>query len=149
MHRRTDAETGVNVVTPEVPEIDIPVGAECVRLHFLGQVSLPGGFPISGQMGETVASYTIRYANGKVKEVPLRNGIEVAQSNMVFEATRVDPTATAAQRALVFVKDWTREHYQALLFSVPVDGGKVASISCKLSGQQSPLLLFAITAERG
>jgi hypothetical protein len=135
------------VVTPEVPEIEIPVGLESLRLHVLGQVTLPTGFPVVGSDGEIVAVYTVRYASGKSRDVPLRNGYEVAQSNLVSVATRIDAEATEAQRALVFAKDIAREQYQVLLFSLPVDGGKLASLHCKLNQQQPALAIFAITVE--
>ena len=46
------------------------------------------------------------------------------------------------------MKDMAREHYQVLLFSLPVHEGKIESIVWKLNGDQFPLALFAITAER-
>jgi len=135
------------VVTPGVPEVEIPVGLEGVRLHVLGQVTLPVGFPVVGADGESVAVYTLRYASGKSREVPLRNGFEVAQSNLVTVATRIDPLATEAQRALVFAKDLAREHYQVLLYSLPLEGGTLASLHCQLRNQTSALAIFAIAVE--
>ncbi len=52
------------------------------------------------------------------------------------------------QRALVFMKDMVREHYQVLLFSLLVQGCNIESIVWKLNGDQLPLALFAITPER-
>ncbi|MGO8735113.1 MAG: glycoside hydrolase family 2 protein [Terriglobia bacterium] len=135
------------VVIPEMPELTIPVQQECARLHVLGQVTFPNGFPVVGKDGEAMGSYTLRYASGKTREIPLRNGYEVVQSNLVSEATRIDPEATEAQRALVFVKDVAREQYQILLLSIPVEGGKLASLHCKLNRQQPALAIFALTAE--
>jgi hypothetical protein len=135
------------IVTPTVPEIEIPVGLETLRLHVLGQVTLPTGFPVVGSDGEIVGVYTLRYASGKTRDVPLRSGYEVAQSNLVNVATRIDAEATEAQRVLVFAKDIAREQYQALLFSIPVDGGKLASLHCKLNEKQPALAIFAVTVE--
>ena len=135
------------VVTPEMPELTIPVQQECIRLHVLGQVTFPNGFPVTGKGGEALGSYTLRYASGKTREIPLRNGYEVVQSNLVHDATRIDPEATEAQRALVFAKDIAREQYQILLLSIPVEGGKLTSLHCKLNGQQPALAIFAVTAE--
>jgi len=135
------------VVTPEVPLLDIPVGLEGLRVHVLGQVTLPAGFPVIGNQGEVVASYTLGYASGKTHEVPLRSGYEVAQSNLIDSATRINPIATESQRALLFVKDIAREQYQVLLFSLPVDGGKLTSFRCRLNTQQFALVIFAITVE--
>jgi hypothetical protein len=136
------------VLTPRFPEWEIPVGMAGVQLHFLGQVTLPTGFPVTGLAAQVAASYRIHYAGGKVQEIPLRQGFELAQANLVYEATRINPLPTTAQRVLEFVKDRAREHYQVLLFSVPTSGGKVDSITCRLFGDQ-PLLIFAITAELG
>jgi hypothetical protein len=135
------------VLTPEVPELEIPVGREGLRLHILGQVTFPTGFPIVGNEGEEIARYTLRYTSGKTQQVPLRNGREVAQSNLVHVATRIDPEATGAQRALYFPKDLAREHYQVLLFSVRTEQGRVASLQCKLNSQYSALAIFAATME--
>jgi beta-glucuronidase len=136
------------VLTPDVPEITIPIGADCSRLHLLGQVMFPVGYPVEGKRGETAATYTVHYAGGKTQELPVRHGIEVAQSNQVFESTRIDPIAVATQRAAEFVKDLARELYQVRLWSVPVGPGRVESLHCKLNGQQPALTIFAITAER-
>jgi hypothetical protein len=136
------------VVTPGVPEVEIPVGLAGVRVHVLGQVTMPAGFPVVGASGEAVAIYTLRYASGKSREVPLRNGYEVAQSNLVRVATRIDPQATEAQRALVFAKDLAREHYQVLLYSLPLESGTVASLHCRLTDQHSALAIFAIVVEQ-
>jgi len=136
------------VLTPDVPEITIPIGADCSRLHLLGQVMFPVGYPVQGKRGETAATYTVRYAGGKTQELPVRHGIEVAQSNQVFESTRIDPIAVATQRAAEFVKDLARELYQVRLWSVPVGPGRVESLHCKLNGQQPALTIFAITTEQ-
>jgi len=135
------------LVTPEAPEVEIPLGREGRRLHILGQVTFPTGFPVTGDDGEEIASYTLRYASGKTQQVPLRNGREVAQSNLIHVATRIEPETTAAQRALCFPKDIAREQYQVLLLSVPAEGGKLASLHCKLNDQHSALAIFAITVE--
>jgi hypothetical protein len=130
-----------------MPGLTILVEQECTRLHVLGQVTFPNGFPVVGMDGEAVASYTLRYASGKSREIPLRNGYEVVQSNLVHDATRIDPEATEAQRALVFAKDIAREQYQILLLSIPIEGEKLASLHCRLNGQPLALAIFAVTAE--
>jgi hypothetical protein len=134
------------VLTPERPEVAIPINRACDKLHILGQVTLPGGFPSNSIDGEKVAAYTLEYPAGQTREIPLRNGDEVAQANLVQDAGRIDPQTTEAQRALVFVKDLAREHYQILLYSVAAEGGSLARIRCRLAGQQ-PLVLFAVTVE--
>jgi hypothetical protein len=135
------------VVTPAVPEVGIPIGLEGSRVHILGQVTLPVGYPVAGRRGEALAVYTLRYASGKSREISLRNGYEVAQSNLIAVATRIDPQATEAQRALVFTKDVVREQYQVLLYSLSLEGGELASLDCQLRSPQSALAIFALTVE--
>ncbi len=136
------------VLTADSSPVTIPVKQSCTQVHFLGHVTLPGGFPPMGRSGEVVATYTVNYAGGKTQEIPLRNGIEVARANIVYGCTRIDPVATAAQPVLSFVKDWAREQYQVLLFSAPVEKHRVESLTAQLRGQQPPLLLFAVTLEQ-
>jgi hypothetical protein len=135
------------VLSPETPEVTISVGQECERLHILGQVTFPVGYPLVGKRGEKVATYWVRYTGGREREVPVRNGMEVAQSNRIHVATRIDPVASGAQRALEYVKDVVREQYQVLLWSLPVERGRVESVRCKLEAGQPALAVFAITAE--
>jgi beta-glucuronidase len=136
------------LLAQEAPEVTISVGQECERLHILGQVTFPVGYPVVGKRGEKVATYRVRYSGGREREVPVRNGMEVAQSNRIHGATRIDPVASGAQRALEYVKDVVREQYQVLLWSVPVERGKVESVRCKLEAGRPALAIFAITAER-
>ncbi|HZP01741.1 MAG TPA: glycoside hydrolase family 2 TIM barrel-domain containing protein [Terriglobia bacterium] len=135
------------VLTPDSPEVSIPVDSQCLRLHVLGHVTLPDGYPTLGTAGQTVATYALRPQSGKVREIPIRNSHEVVRANLVQVATRISPQATEAQRALLFLKDLAREHYQILLYSIPGSGEKLVSLSCRLNGQQPPLAIFAVTAE--
>jgi hypothetical protein len=135
------------VVTPENPEVTIPINRRCSKLHILGQVTLTAGFPSSGNDGDKIATYTLEYSGGRTAEIALRNGYEVAQANLIQDATRIDPQTTESQRALTYVKETAREHYQVLLYSIPVEGAALASIRCRLIGEQPPLALFAITTE--
>jgi hypothetical protein len=135
------------VVTPENPEAVIPVNRRCDRLHILGQVTFAGGFPSTVQDGGQAGSYVLEFSDGRKKEISLRHGHELAQANLIQDAGRLDPQTTDSQRALLFVKDTAREHYQVLLYSIPVQGATLARIRCKLEGQQPPLAVFAITTE--
>jgi hypothetical protein len=135
------------VLTADTPEVSIPIGRRCSKLHFLGQVTLPEGYPLEGRAGDVVAVYSIIGANGAAEDLPVRNGIEVAQSNCIHEATRIDPIATEAQPALMFKKDIVREQYQFLLWSVSIKPGRVQSLKCKLNRGQPSLAILAITTE--
>jgi hypothetical protein len=91
----------------------------------------------------------LQYANGKTQTLPVRNGFEIAQSNRIHSATRIDPIAASAQPAVEYIKDIVREQYQLLLWSIPTNGSKLASMRCKLNSQQAPLAIFAVTSEQG
>jgi len=136
------------VVTPEAPEIVIPVGRACQNLHILGQGLFGKAYPVVGKDGDTVASYTVEYADGTSKAIPLRNGYEVVVANIIEDATRLGAEPSEAQRALLYIKDIAREHYQILLYSIPVEGKSVARLRCKLNADQPPLGIFAVTTER-
>ena len=142
-----DGHTRPLILSSEVPKVSISIRRFCRRLHILGQVTFPDGFPVVGKDGEVVASYILEYSDGATQEFPLRNGHEVTRSNLIRGASRIEPIATEAQPALLFVKDIAREQYQILLYSLPVDGKELASIQCKLNGDQAPLSIFAITVE--
>lgn len=135
------------VLTQEVPEFTIPMNRRCSKIHFLGQVTFPLGYPLHGQHGESVAVYSIVGANGASQDLPVRNGIETAQANRIYQATRVDPIATEAQAALDFDKDIVREQYRFLLWSVTVKPGQVRSVRCRLNSGQPSLAILAITTE--
>jgi hypothetical protein len=135
------------VVTPEVPEVEIRIAQKCARLHILGQVTLPGGFPTAGIPGETVAEYVVKYVGGQTQRVPLRNGIEICTGSLTYRASRIAPGASASQKALTFIRAFARERYQVLLLSIDVGKTPVESLKLSLRAQQLPLLLFAITAE--
>lgn len=135
------------VLTAAVPEMVIPIHQKCTQLHILGQVSFPVGYPLAGQAGESAAEYTLRYASGKMQTLPVRNGIEVAQSNCIDRATRIAPVATAAQPAVEYIKDIVRERYQVLLWSIAIQQEELVSLQCRLNSNQPALAIFAITAE--
>src|SRR5262249_26529646 len=136
------------LLTTAVPEMLIPIHQKCTQLHFLGQVSIRVGYPLAGQAGESAAVYTLRYAGGKIQTLPVRNGIEVAQANCIYRATRIAPVATAAQPAVEYIKDIAREHYQVLLWSIPTQPETLVSLACRLNPKQRALAIFAITAEQ-
>jgi hypothetical protein len=73
--------------------------------------------------------------------------MEAAQANLIHAATRINPVATETQRALEYVKDVVREHYQVFLWTIEVKRGLLESLKCALEQGQPALAIFAITAE--
>jgi hypothetical protein len=157
-------------LTTEATRIEIPIGRDRVqKLHILGNVTLPDGYPVRGRLGETVGRYVIEYADGEREEHPLRLGQELARANMIAVASRVNPVATSTERVAVFTKDRIREAYQVLRLSLPVKPKHVHRFVCEFNPRAPAaagpppsthhdvgpapdahsLLVFAITAELG
>lgn len=135
------------VLTPSHPSLSIPIGRACSRIHVLGHISCPGGFPPGGASGSQAGEIRLEYSDGSSEQIPLRHGYEVARGNLIYKCGRIDPIATEAQRALLFVKDTAREQYQVLLYSLDTKGRKVAALHYRLNAGEQPLLLFAVTTE--
>ena len=136
------------VLTPDFPKIVIPIRQTCAQLHILGQVSFPLGYPLIGRAQEQVAVYRVQYANGKTQELQVRNGVEVAQSNLIYGATRIAPTATVAQPAVEYINDPAREDYQILLWSIPALSEELQSMQCVLHSAKPAIAIFAVTLEQ-
>ncbi len=136
------------LVTGSGFELEIPIRQRCIRLHVLGNISLPLGFPLAGKPGEVAAIYELRSTSGEVTEIPIRWGLEVVQGNMIHHGTRILPVAAESQPAIEYIKDVAREQYQILLYSMPVIKAEmISSLRCKVVDARSWLALFAITAE--
>lgn len=124
--------------------VQVPVKRTCRAIHFLGNVTAPGGFPKSAKAGDIAGRFRIVQTGGE-KEIQIRQGFEAARASLIYEATRIQPIAIQAQPVLTFIKDPAREHYQVLLFSVPVDG-HVEAIVMEGDGKDA-LLMFGIATE--
>jgi hypothetical protein len=135
------------VVSPGESKLIVPIHQPCARLHLLGQVSFPLGYPLRGTLGETVATYTLEYAGGRKQAVPVRWGMEVVQANCIAGATRITPIAINAEPVLQFIRDVAREQYQLLLWSVPIRSGVLESLHCRATGSKDHMAIFAITTE--
>lgn len=158
------------LLTPSQHRVEVSVNLQADRLHFLGNVTLPDGYPVIGRFGEQVARYLIVYADGEQQEAPLRWGQEIARSNMIAVASRIDPSTSFGERVMSYVKEPTREIYQTRLLSVDTKPKMIVRLVCELQGSSSPaigpppdmhhavgpplspggqaVVLFAMTAER-
>jgi hypothetical protein len=130
-------------------ELEIPIALRCTRLHILGGISLPQGYPLVGKAEEVAATYEVLSASGKSTEIPLRWGFEVVQANMIHEGTRILPVATETQAAIEYIKDVAREQYRIMLYSTPrLEAGTIASLRCKVADERNWIAIFAITVEQ-
>ena len=130
-------------------DLEIPIGQRCTRLHVLGSISLPLGYPMIGKAGEVAATCEVLTTSGKATEIPLRWGFELVQGNMIHDGTRILPVASETQAAIEYIKDAAREQYQILLYSTPRwEAEMIASLRCKVADERNWIAIFAITAER-
>jgi hypothetical protein len=156
-----ESEVRPIVLTPKNPEVAISIRHACRKLHILGQVTFGRGYPVNGTpdlsgkfysgiahyFGDVVAEYTLHFAGAETRVLPVRNGIEVAHANRIFEASRILPIALSAPPALEYVKDIVREQYQILLWSIPLEMKYLENIRCTLTCGQGNVAIFAITTE--
>ena len=148
--------------------IEIPVHAQADRVHFLGNVTVPDGYPTRGEAGEAMGTYTIVYQDGERQEIPLRWGLEVTRSNLIVSSTRLNPVAQLSTPVLDYVKEISYEQYWTFLYTLPVKPKAIDRIVVSLkplpaerplislpnqtgsgyAAGDTALLIYAITAER-
>jgi hypothetical protein len=148
--------------------VEIPVHLEADRLHFLGNVTVPDGYPTRGEPAAQIGSYTIYYVDGSKQEIPLRWGLEVTRANLICSATRLNPLAQLSTAVIKYTPNESYEDYRTFLYTVAVKRKTIDRmvITMKPLGSGRPLislpnetgsgyaagetalLLFALTAER-
>ena len=132
----------INASTPFELAVNRAVGEVCL----VGNVSMPKGFPIGGEFGETAATLVLTYSDGETTEIPLRNGQEITTAAGWYGPSRINPVASGAPRALRIINDMDREHYVANLFRVKTsDSATLESVSIKNVGEGYQLLLYGVT----
>ncbi len=134
----------VNAETPLTFKAD--KGAKAV--WFVGNVSMPKGFPIGGVFGEQVGEIVFEYADGTTETTPLRNGMEISTACAWFGPSRINPRASHAPRALHFINHTDREFYVANLYKLALDSAKeVSNITLKVTAEEYDLLTYGATEQ--
>ncbi len=156
------------VVVMTGKSVDVPVHAEADRLHFLGNVTVPDGYPTRGEVGAEIGTYTIHYSDRTKQEVPLRWGLEVTRSNVVSSSTLLNPVALLSSSVIAYTRDKSYEDHRTYVFTLPVKRKMIDRVVIALkplpadrplislpnqtgsgyAAGETALLLFAITAER-
>jgi hypothetical protein len=166
-----EGETEPVVLNSSRPEIRIPIDATADRLLVLGNVTVPDGYPVIGNIRSTVGRYTVVYADGERQPVELRWGENVSRSNLIAVASRINPVTAHGERVILFPKDPVREVYQTRLLAIPTKPKRIRALECVFRPPAEPfvgppasthhsrgvtpatdkqsLLLFAVTAENG
>ncbi len=137
------------MLTRETPREIIEIGQPLSALHFLGHVSIVS-YPVNGDFGEAIAEYLIVFGDGSRERVELRNGLNVARANQVYEGSRIDPIAIEAPVVVECAKDPDFNLSQVRYYRhVPTSSSRlVKEIQFRLAGDEERLpLLYALTIE--
>ncbi len=134
------------IVIPFGKSVTIPVGQTARAVYFFGNVSLPKGWPISGEYGEEIGGYTIRYADGTSTKRILKNGEDITTVTGVFGPSRIDPRAANAPRVLSFSHDYDREQYHINLLKVETKSdAPITEINIWVTAPDYYLLTYGIS----
>jgi len=115
-------------------------------LYLIGMTVLGEAYPFRGEINYPVAALTLSYADGTQTRMDLRNGREVCTVFMLYGSSRIEPTASEAERALTFTYDPNWESYAANLLKVPLkEGETLKSVTIHSLDEQYPVLLYGAT----
>jgi hypothetical protein len=129
--------------------VEIPFDGEADRVHFLGNVTVPDGYPTRGGAGEPMGSYTIIYKDGERQENPLRWGLEVARSNFIVSSTQLNPVALLSAPVIDYAKEVSFEQYRTFLYTVRVKHKPIDRIIVSLKPLPSDRPLISLPNQTG
>ncbi len=146
---RADLRAGRPLVANALSGIlKIRVGSAGSAVFFIGQASMSYGYPADGKIGDPVGRYVIRYDDGTVQEIPIRNGMEAVTVHKLYNASVIEPTGTGIMKVLEFSYDASFEVYQINLLKVETDASRIiGSIDMEVTDPAYSLLLYGITLE--
>jgi len=130
-------------------ELVLPVGTKAGAVYFLGNVSMPWGYPAYGEVGDEAGQYILEYEDGSRKEIPLRNGIEITTALASVGPSRIDPIARKATPAIRYHYDLNWEHYIIQLFETrSATESPLKQIRIQVTDQRYTLLLYGVTIRK-
>ena len=136
--------------TPYVVDgtLTVPVGLAAKGLWVIGNVSMPKGYPIAGDYGETVASYTVEYTDGSAELHLMKNGEDFTTATGLHGPSRIEPHAENAPRVMRFRHEMAWEHYVVNARYLPTDPTKtVKALVLKNADNGYLPLFYGLTAE--
>jgi len=129
-------------------KITVPIGKAASNIYFIGNVSMPKGYPTGGEYGEEAGAYTVVYTDGTRQTTALRNGADLTTAAAFYGPSRIDPAAENARRILKYTYDLNWEHYVVNLFRLPADKIKtIERIEIEGRGDGYYLLLYGLTVQ--
>ena len=122
-------------------------GIDRSAVTVIGAVSLPGGYPITGEYGEVGARVTVVFSDGESEEFLMRNGIEFTTAHTTLASSRISPRAEKAKRFAEFNYDKNLDNY--ILNSLELDLSskkKVTEVRFESVGDKYALLIYGVFA---
>lgn len=139
------------VSTPYVVDdtLTVPVNMAANGLWIIGNVSMPKGYPISGDYGEAVAEYVVEYTDGSTEAHMMKNGEDFTTATALHGPSRIEPYAENAPRVARFRYEMAWEHYVINARYISTDPQKaVKSLTLKNVGNGYLPLFYGLTAEK-
>jgi len=122
-------------------------GANASEISLIGAVSMPKGYPISGEYGEEGAKMTLIFKNGEEKAFPLRNGIEFTTAMMTYGPSRIDPIGEKTVRFANYGYDKNHENYIINKLNISLGGlYDIESVKFTSSDKGYDLLIYEVYA---
>lgn len=127
---------------------EIEINDKASGLYFIGNVSMPDAYPISGEMGDVIGRYRVIYKDGTEDEYILRNGMEITTAFMLFGPSRINPVCPNANRVIEFSYDYDFEQYIVNCMSIKTDEKKIIDrLVCETVDGKN-ILIYGITKEK-
>lgn len=125
------------------------LGFECAEgadgITLLGLACIPGGYPISGEYGQEVATVRVSYTDGREESFSLRNGIELTCAYASLGSSRIDPRGERTERFAEFGYDKNFENYVINRLDLPLTGeSEISGIELVSANNGYGLLIYGI-----
>jgi hypothetical protein len=128
--------------------IVVPIHRKASMLYVIGNVSMPKGFPITGEYGELAGEYVVEYADGSTEVHPVRNGYEITIATGQHGPSRIEPYAANAPRVFRYHYRFDWEHYVINLGKIAVDPEReIKSLILREAGNGYSLLVYGVSAK--
>ncbi|MBQ9098044.1 MAG: hypothetical protein IJY50_01280 [Clostridia bacterium] len=129
--------------------LTVPVGQAVKGLWVIGNVSMPKGYPISGDYGEDAVEYTVEYTDGSTDRFMMKNGEDVTTATGLHGPSRIEPYAANSPRAMRFRHQMAWEHYVVNARYLAADPTKtVRALVLRNAGNGYLPLFYGLTVEK-
>ena len=129
--------------------VTVPVNRKAAEIYVVGNVSMPKGYPITGEYGEEAAVYTVQYADGSEETHVMRNGYEITTATGQHGPSRIEPYAANSLRVFRFNYRFDWEHYVVNLGRIKADPEKeIKTITLREAGNGYNVLVYGISLKK-